>query len=334
MSQPKRTWQGVSQQQFKGGETISLSLGLEPTWLGLSQTHGTWFQGLVKLRFLVSHHRKNSERDNVVSKKRIYSDSERSACHRRSVSHRRGRVWLQNVARLVFIGWIISYANEWEGYSNYFLEGVEIYRIWSITHSLVFGQCLGTVMAPWVCHFTCCLRIKSWSCLPSWSHLIWIGLCCDLGLCHSFRSCVLPLSLLLVGLLTTLGRAQGLRWSVLSSWGAFVVLHVLCQLISSLFLPWLPTIPICHLKLNKGHGGWSLAYKKWDKNVSCPRAPQSPSQFHYQIVKMKCDDLWEAPKSYLASSMQSIERGFLPPMGSNGNIIPTALHLQLKWDTQ
>ena len=118
------------------------------------------------------YHRKKSERDNVVSKKRIYSDSERSACHRRSVSHRRGRVWLQNVARLVFIGWIISYANEWEGYSNYFLEGVEIYRIWSITHSLVFGQCLGTVMAPWVCHFTCCLRIKSWSCLPSWSHLI------------------------------------------------------------------------------------------------------------------------------------------------------------------
>ena len=96
----------------------------------------------------MSHHRKNSERDNVVSKKRIYSDSERSTCHRQSVSHHRGRMWLQNVARLVFIGWIISYANEWEGYSNYFSEGVEISRIWSTAHSLVFGQCLGTVTAP------------------------------------------------------------------------------------------------------------------------------------------------------------------------------------------
>ena len=32
-------------------------------------------------------------------------------------------VWLQNVAWLVFIGWVISYANEWEDYSNYFWEG-------------------------------------------------------------------------------------------------------------------------------------------------------------------------------------------------------------------
>ena len=87
---------------------------------------------------------------------------------RQSVGQLRG----QALGRSVFTGRGTSQANEWEGYSNYFLEGVEIYRIWSITHSLVFGQCLGTVMAPWVCHFTCCLRIKSWSCLPSWSHLI------------------------------------------------------------------------------------------------------------------------------------------------------------------
>ena len=36
-----------------------------------------------------------------------------------------------------------------------------------------------------VWHFSCWLRIKVWSCLPSWSHLILIGLCCVLGLCHS-----------------------------------------------------------------------------------------------------------------------------------------------------
>ena len=43
--------------------------------------------------------------------------------------------------------------------------------------------------------FTCWLRIKS--CLPSWFHVILVDLCCVLGLCHSFKSCALPLSLLL-----------------------------------------------------------------------------------------------------------------------------------------
>ena len=46
-------------------------------------------------------------------------------------------VQLQNVAWLVFIGRVISYANEWEGYSNYSWEGVEISRIWAAAHSLV-----------------------------------------------------------------------------------------------------------------------------------------------------------------------------------------------------
>ena len=32
--------------------------------------------------------------------------------------------------------------------------------------------------------------------LPSWTHLILIGLCFVLGLCHSFKSCALPSSLL------------------------------------------------------------------------------------------------------------------------------------------
>ena len=47
-----------------------------------AKTHGTWFQGLIKLRFLMSHHRKNSVRNNVIGKKWIYSDSERSILHR------------------------------------------------------------------------------------------------------------------------------------------------------------------------------------------------------------------------------------------------------------
>ena len=47
---------------------------------------------------------------------------------------------------LVFIGWVISYANKWEDYSNYFGEGVEISRILATAHSSV--ECLGIVMAP------------------------------------------------------------------------------------------------------------------------------------------------------------------------------------------
>ena len=60
------------------------SPGLEPMWLGLkpgqnpawdlnpcvwdsnpAETHGAWFQDLMKLRSLMSHHRKNSVRDKV-----------------------------------------------------------------------------------------------------------------------------------------------------------------------------------------------------------------------------------------------------------------------------
>ena len=47
-----------------------------------AKTHSTWFQDLMKLRFLMSHHRKNSVRDKVMGKKWIYSDSERSTLHR------------------------------------------------------------------------------------------------------------------------------------------------------------------------------------------------------------------------------------------------------------
>ena len=41
---------------------------------------------------------------------------------------------------LAFIGWVISEANQWEDYSNYFGEGVEISRNWATTHFLVFRQ--------------------------------------------------------------------------------------------------------------------------------------------------------------------------------------------------
>ena len=54
-------------------------VGPKPTWLGLepSPNPWCWFQDLMELRFLMSHHRKNLVRDKVIGKKWIYLDSER-----------------------------------------------------------------------------------------------------------------------------------------------------------------------------------------------------------------------------------------------------------------
>ena len=59
-------------------------LRLELTRLdsNIAKIHGTWFQDLMKLGFLMSHHRKNSVRDKVIGNKWIYSDTERSTLHR------------------------------------------------------------------------------------------------------------------------------------------------------------------------------------------------------------------------------------------------------------
>ena len=47
------------------------------------------------------------------------------------------------------MSWVISQANEWEDYSNYFGNGVGISRNWASTHFLDFyGQ-------PQNCHGTC-----------------------------------------------------------------------------------------------------------------------------------------------------------------------------------
>ena len=77
--------------------TVQLRLRPEPTGRDLNprtfnlRSH-TWSQDLMKLRFLMSHHRKNSVRDKVIGKKFNYSDLERSTLHRQSVGHRREQV--------------------------------------------------------------------------------------------------------------------------------------------------------------------------------------------------------------------------------------------------
>ena len=70
-------------------------------------------------------------------------------------------MWPINLAWLVFIGWVIIYANEWEDYSNYLGERAEVSRIWATTHFLTLMVGLGTVMAPGVCHLAyCCVTVS------------------------------------------------------------------------------------------------------------------------------------------------------------------------------
>ena len=102
----------------------------------------------MKLRFLMSHHRKNSVREKVIGKKWIYSDIERSTLHRQSVGHHRGRMQLQNLMWLVFIGWVISYANEWEDYSSYFGGRAGDFQ------DLGHRPLLGLLKVLWNCHGT------------------------------------------------------------------------------------------------------------------------------------------------------------------------------------
>ena len=79
-----------------------------------------------------------------------------------------------------------------------FGNGVGISRIWATAHSLVFYQCLGTVTAPLDVSFHLPIEdqglVLSAILVPFESKT---GLCCVLGLCHYFKSCALPLSLLL-----------------------------------------------------------------------------------------------------------------------------------------
>ena len=44
------------------------------------------------------------------------------------------------------MGWVISQANKWEDYSNYFGEGVGISRNWATAHFWPFIVSLGTRM--------------------------------------------------------------------------------------------------------------------------------------------------------------------------------------------
>ena len=66
-------------------------------------------------------------------------------------------MWPRNVARLVFIGWVISYANEWEDYFHYFGEG-RFPGFGLLTTPWPFDSALEFAWHIWVYHF--CLLVE------------------------------------------------------------------------------------------------------------------------------------------------------------------------------
>ena len=62
-----------------------------------AKTHGTWFKNLMKLKFLMSHHRKNSVRDKVIGEKWVYLE--------RNIST--DRVWSISDERPPNMGWLV-----------------------------------------------------------------------------------------------------------------------------------------------------------------------------------------------------------------------------------
>ena len=158
----------------------------------------------MKFGFLMSHHRKNSVRDKVIGKKWIYLD--RNTLHRQSVGHLRRQEWPHNVVWLVFMGWEIFQADEWEDYSNYIGERAEISRNQVTSNCLIFDtqaqNCHGTVecvtQLMLMYYNKCIMKLKvHWksNTPPSWTQLVLTSFCHIICLCHSFKGCVLPPSL-------------------------------------------------------------------------------------------------------------------------------------------
>ena len=165
-------------------------LGLEPMWLRLEPSQNPQYLVLGPNEPQILHVSSQKEfSETVIGKKWFYSDTERSTLHRQSVGHCRGWMWWWcNVAWLVYIGWVISYANEWEDYSNYFGEGGREFL--DVGHHPL----LGLLTVPWNCHGTsgCVISfadLGSRSCLPSWSHLILISLCCLWAMSFFWKLC-------------------------------------------------------------------------------------------------------------------------------------------------
>ena len=157
----------------------------------------------MNLRFLPHHKRIQRETKCQVRSGFIQRDT-----------HSTGRVWAisegerpRNMAWLAFMGWVISQANEWEDYSNYFGEGADISRTWATAHFLAFygqpqnchgaGRCVTQLMLMYYNGHMIRLKVH-WKSdiLPSWTQSVLTSFCHVLWLCHSLKGCALPPSLL------------------------------------------------------------------------------------------------------------------------------------------
>ena len=103
------------------------------------------------------------------------------------------------MAWLIFMDWVISWANECEGYFNYFRKEVEISRNWVTAHFLIFdGQsqnCQGACeyIIQLTCYKECIMRVKVYwksSFPPSWTQLFLTSFVVP------FKGCALPTSFL------------------------------------------------------------------------------------------------------------------------------------------
>ena len=143
-------------------ETSYLRLGLEPMRLGLKPRQHPWYlvSGSNEARALdvslqkeISERRSNRLEVDLIRYRETHTPrTECGPSQRTNVAPTFG--WL------VFIGWVISYANEWGDYSNHFCEGQRypgsgpLSTPWSLNCALELSWHL------WVCHFTSQLRIK------------------------------------------------------------------------------------------------------------------------------------------------------------------------------
>ena len=173
----RRLWRARLSHCFFLRSFSSPLLGVEP-----SQNPRWLASGPNETQALMPHY-KSSVRNTVIGKRwicRIQREAHSTGC---GPSQRRlQQPW--NVVWLVFKSWVISYANEWEDHSNN----------WGTTHSSVFWQWLGTVLAPLGVSFS--LQIEDQGLveydLSSWTHLILISLCYALGYVILLISFALP----------------------------------------------------------------------------------------------------------------------------------------------
>ena len=137
---------------------------------------------------------------------------------------------------LVFMGWVISQANEREDYSTYFGGGAEISRNWATAHFLIYDgwpqNCHaagGCVIQLILMYYNECMRLNvHWksTLLPSWTQLVLTSFCHVLWLCHIF--CFLFLAAL--GL-----HCCARAFSSCGNWGLlFVAVHGLLIVVASL----------------------------------------------------------------------------------------------------